>query len=590
MLENKLSTMPHNPGCYLMKDKNGTVIYVGKAKDLHKRVNQYFVGVHDNKTTKLVSNIVDFEYIVTPSEKESLILEYNLIKQYKPRFNIMFMDDASYPYIRLTSEKYPVLKLVRDKKKLKNAKYFGPYPNAGYARNLLGLLDKLFPLRKCDRLQPKVCLYYHIGMCLGPCEFDISEETYQEMVDGITEFLKGNTSDMVKKLTAQRDMHSANLEFEKAREDQNLLDSIREITSSQLMQSQNSRSYKNDDIFNYYVDKGVISIVGLLYRDGKLLHRHLYLNSLYDDPEEAFISYIVQYYQSNPLPKTLMIPSQVNAEGLDELLGCSVSTPLKGDKKRLVELAAENARANLTQKWDIMEKENDLNATMARLSDITSSSTSRIELFDNSHISGADAIGAMVVYIDGVASKKDYRTYNVSNGNNDYANMQEVIYRHLLRVVKNEAVKPDMIIVDGGLSQIEAAREIIDSLELDIALFGLVKNDKHQTANLMDRNGEIIDITGDREVMFLLSNMQDEVHRFAISTFRRKHAKSQTRSVMDELPGIGEKRKRTLIRKFGSFKKIREAQLSELQAALGEKTGENLYNHLHKDDDLSRDN
>ncbi|MBQ1827019.1 MAG: excinuclease ABC subunit C [Erysipelotrichaceae bacterium] len=590
MLENKLSTMPHNPGCYLMKDKNGTVIYVGKAKDLHKRVNQYFVGVHDNKTTKLVSNIVDFEYIVTPSEKESLILEYNLIKQYKPRFNIMFMDDASYPYIRLTSEKYPVLKLVRDKKKLKNAKYFGPYPNAGYARNLLGLLDKLFPLRKCDRLQPKVCLYYHIGMCLGPCEYEIPEETYREMVDGITEFLKGNTSDMVKKLTAQRDMHSANLEFEKAREDQNLLDSIREITSSQLMQSQNSRSYKNDDIFNYYVDKGVISIVGLLYRDGKLLHRHLYLNSLYDDPEEAFISYIVQYYQSNPLPKTLMIPSQVNAEGLDELLGCSVSTPLKGDKKRLVELAAENARANLTQKWDIMEKENDLNATMARLSDITSSSTSRIELFDNSHISGADAIGAMVVYIDGVASKKDYRTYNVSNGNNDYANMQEVIYRHLLRVVKNEAVKPDMIIVDGGLSQIEAAREIIDSLELDIALFGLVKNDRHQTANLMDRNGEIIDITGDRDVMFLLSNMQDEVHRFAISTFRRKHAKSQTRSVMDELPGIGEKRKRTLIRKFGSFKKIKEAQLRDLQDALGEKTGQNLYNHLHKDDEMTQDN
>ncbi|MBR0137047.1 MAG: excinuclease ABC subunit C [Erysipelotrichaceae bacterium] len=584
MLENKLSTMPHNPGCYLMKDRNGTVIYVGKAKDLHKRVNQYFVGVHDNKTTKLVSNIADFEYIVTPSEKESLILEYNLIKQYKPRFNIIFMDDKSYPFIRLTGEKYPVLKLVRDKRKLKNAKYFGPYPNVGYARNLLSLLDKLFPLRKCDKMQPKVCLYYHIGMCLGPCEYDIPEETYQEMVDGIIEFLRGNTSDMVRKLTAQRDEHSANLEFEKAREDQNLLDSIREITSSQLMQNQSSRSYKNDDIFSYYVDKGVISIVGLLYRDGKLLHRHLYLNSLYGDPEEAFISYIVQYYQNNPLPKTLMIPADVNFEGLEALLGTTVTVPLKGDKKRLIDLARENARANLTQKWDIMEKENDLEATMSRLSAITGSETGRIELFDNSHISGADAVGAMVVYIDGAASKKDYRTYNVSSGNNDYANMQEVIYRHLLRVVKGEAVKPDMIIVDGGLSQIEAAKEIIDSLELDIALFGLVKNEKHQTANLMNRDGEIIDITGDRDLMFLLSNMQDEVHRFAITTFRKKHSKAQTKSLMDELPGIGEKRKKTLIRKFGSYKKVKEAPLKQLQEVLGEKTGENLYEFLHRDE------
>ncbi|MBQ1756984.1 MAG: excinuclease ABC subunit C, partial [Erysipelotrichaceae bacterium] len=301
MLKNKLLTLPMEPGCYLMKDKHGEVIYVGKAKKLKNRVSQYFVGTHDNKTTKMVSNVVDFDYIVAPSEKEALILEYNLIKQYKPRFNIMFMDDASYPYIRLTLEDYPTLKVVRDAKRLKNAKYFGPYPNAGHAYELVDLLQQLYPLRRCRTMPNKVCLYYHLGQCLGPCEFDISKEVYSKIVDDIVTFMNGNTGEIKNDLVKRRDRYSEELQFEKAAECQNLLEAIEHVTSKVQVEA-NGR--KNEDVFAYYVDKGFMSIVGLLYREGKLLHRHLLLKPIYDDPDESFISYVMQYYQHNPEPKT----------------------------------------------------------------------------------------------------------------------------------------------------------------------------------------------------------------------------------------------------------------------------------------------
>lgn len=579
MLKNKLATLPMEPGCYLMKDRNGEVIYVGKAKKLKNRVNQYFVGSHDNKTTKMVSNVVDFDYIVAGSEKEAFILEYNLIKQYKPRFNIMFMDDASYPYIRLTLEEYPTLKVVRDAKHMKNARYFGPYPNAGYAHELVDLLQQLYPLRRCRTIPAKVCLYYHLGQCLGPCEYDIPQETYRQITDNITAFIKGDTGDTERELIRKRDEYSERMEFEKAQECQRLLEAIRHVTSTSQVQDEKLK--KDEDIFAFHVDRGFISIVGLLYRQGKLLHRHLLLKPVYDDPNEVFASYLMQYYQHNPLPKVLILPSELQDSGLEEVLDCRIIYPQRGQKRRLIELAVENARVNLEQKFDIVQKEQkDSDEAMQQLAELTGSATGRIELYDNSHISGEYAVGAMVVYIDGQPSKKDYRLYRVHNRNNDYGNMQEVLYRRFFRAIREQKALPDMIIVDGGPPQINAACEIVDSLQLDVKVFGLVKNDRHQTASLMNRDLEVVEIDRESALFFALTRMQDEVHRFAISYHRKVRSKEMTHSQLDDIPGIGPKRRRELLKKFGTLKRIEEASLEELAAVLGPQTGKTVFDYF----------
>ncbi len=568
MLKSKLATLPMEPGCYLMKNKYGEVIYVGKAKKLKNRVNQYFVGSHDNKTTKMVSEVVDFEYIVAPSEKEALILEYYLIKQYNPKYNIVFMVDASYPYIRLTLEDYPTLKVVRDSKHLKNAKYFGPYPNASYAHELVDLLQQLYPLRKCKKLPNKVCLYYHLGQCLGPCEYDIDKEIYKDLVEKITKFINGDTAEIKEKLINDRNNYSENLQFEQAQKCQEMLEAIDHVTSKASVQSNNPK--QNEDVFAYYVDKGFISIVGLLYRDGKLLHRHLILKPIYEDPDEAFISYLIQYYQHNPTPKLLLLPKQIDIEGLSEAIECKIHQPIKGQKKKLIDLAVENAQINLNQKFAIASKElNDVQQTMEQLQKLTGSSTHRIELYDNSHISGEYAVAGMVVYIDGVASKKDYRLYRVHNRNNDYANMQEVLYRRFFRAIKEDTSLPDMVIVDGGAPQIKAACQIIDSLNLNVNIYGLVKNDKHQTASLMDRDLKVIEIDRESPLFFQLTRMQDEVHRFAISYHKKVRSKEMTHSQLDDIPGIGPKRKKLLLKHFGTLKKIEESSEEELASVVG---------------------
>ncbi|MBR0474713.1 MAG: excinuclease ABC subunit UvrC [Erysipelotrichaceae bacterium] len=569
MLKNKLLTLPMEPGCYLMKDKHGEVIYVGKAKKLKNRVSQYFVGTHDNKTTKMVSNVVDFDYIVAPSEKEALILEYNLIKQYKPRFNIMFMDDASYPYIRLTLEDYPTIKVVRDAKRMKNAKYFGPYPNAGHAHELVDLLQQLYPLRRCKTMPNKVCLYYHLGQCLGPCEFKIGKDVYSKIVDDIVTFMNGNTKEITDDLIKRRNRFSENLQFEQAAKCQSLLEAVEHVTTKVQVQA-NGR--QDEDVFAYYVDKGFMSIVGLLYRKGKLLHKHLLLKPIYDDPEETFISYLIQYYQHNPAPKTLIVDKSIDIESLSEILDCKIVQPIRGQKRKLLALAVENGQINLEQKFAIVNKEiKSTESVMNELRELTNCNTHRIELYDNSHISGEYAVGAMVVYIDGATSKKDYRLYRVHNRNNDYANMQEVLYRRFFRSIKENTALPDMIIVDGGIPQIKAAKEIVDELKLDVKIFGLVKNDKHQTASLMD--SELNNIMIDREspLFFQLTRMQDEVHRFAITFHKKVRSKEMTHSTLDDIPGIGPKRKKQLLRKFSTLKKIEEASYEDLKEVVGDK-------------------
>ena len=583
MLKNKLATLPMEPGCYLMKDRYGEVIYVGKAKKLKNRVNQYFVGTHDNKTTKMVSNVVDFDYIVAPSEKEALILEFNLIKQYRPKFNIMFMDDASYPYIRLTTEQYPTLKVVRDARRLKNARYFGPYPNAGYAYELVDLLQQLYPLRRCKTMGTRLCLYYHLGQCLGPCEFDIPEETYRQISDNITRFINGDTSATVKKLAEERDRHSENLEFEQAAKCQTLLEAIAHVTSKVNVEGS---SKQDEDVFAWYVDRGFIAICGLLYRKGKLLHTHHILKPVYDEPEDVFISYLVQYYQHNPAPKTLILPRELDADQLGELLGCKIHQPVRGAKRKLVALAIENATINLNQKFAIVNKEmTDVEKTMEQLGKLTGCDTHRIELYDNSHISGEYAVAGMVVYIDGQPSRKDYRMYRVHNRNNDFANMQEVLYRRFFRAIREKTVLPDMIIVDGDASQINAAREIVTALKLDVPIFGLVKNDRHQTASLMDSDLNSIDVDRESELFFQLTRMQDEVHRFAISFHKKVRSKQMTHSQLDDIPGIGPKRKKQLLRKFSTLKKIEDASEAQLAEAVGPKQASVIYQYFHHDED-----
>ena len=582
MLRDKLLTLPNNPGCYLMKDKNNEVIYVGKAKNLKNRVNSYFHGQHNNKTTKLVSNIVDFEYIVTPSEKEAFILEYNLIKKYKPRFNIMFMDDSSYPYLRLTIEKNPTLKLVRDRKKIKNAKYFGPYPNAGYARELLNLLQQLFPLRKCNNMPSKVCLYYHLGSCLGYCENQIDSNEISKMTDGIVKFLNGDTKEILDKTIEERDIFASNMEYEKAAEKQKLINAINHVTSDNNMQFSSSLS---EDVFAYSVDKGYISIVGLLYREGKLLNRHLLLQPLYDDENETFSSYLIQYYQSNPLPKQLLLPNIEALSSLKELFDCKVLFPIKGDKKKLIELAIETSKINLKQKFDIISKDrNSFENAVNQLADLLDWPTDRIELFDNSHTSGSNAVAGQVVFVNGRAEKKSYRLYKLSNGNNDFANMKEVIYRRLFNSLMHQTVLPDIIIVDGGESQIKAAKEIVEQLQIEkVKILGLVKNDKHQTDNLMDDNYNIFPIDKQSDLFYLLTNMQDEVHRFAITYHKKLREKQQSKSVLDEIENIGVKRKSLLLKKFGSIKKIKEATLEQLSQVLGPSIAKNVYDYFRKE-------
>ena len=582
MIKEKLLTLPMEPGCYLMKDKNGEVIYVGKAKKLKNRINSYFRGSsHDNKTTKLVNNIADFDYIVTNSEKEALILEYNLIKHHKPRFNVMFKDDSSYPYLRLTDEKYPTLKLVRDTKKMKNAKYFGPYPNVGYARELLSLMEKIYPLRKCKNMGSKVCLYYHIGLCLGPCEFKIDSKVYEEMSEEITSFLNGNTKKIIDELIEKRESYAEKLLFEKANEMQTLIESIKHVTTENYMQIDLEKS---TDVFAYHIDKGYVSIIGLLYSKGKLLNKHQTLKPIYDDVEETFISYIVQYYQLNRLPKELIMPYGLNLEALNEVLETKVIQPQRGEKKKLIELAIENAKVNLEQNFELINKKVALNETvLEQLNDLIQCNINRIELFDVSHTSGKEAVAAQVVFIEGVASKKDYRLYKVSNKNNDFANMQEVIYRRLFRAKKNKSILPDVIIVDGGKSQINAAKEILESLEISsICLLGLLKNEKHQTSSLMNDKFQIYDIDKETELFYFLTNMQDEVHRFAISYHKRLRKKKFKESILDEIENIGYKRKQKLLSHFKTIDRIKDAGIEQLTAIVGRKSGQSVYDFFRK--------
>lgn len=577
-IEDKLAILPALPGCYLMKNKEGDIIYVGKAKKLKNRVRQYFVGAHDFKTTRLVSNIDDFEYIVCGSEKEALLLEINLIKKHTPPYNIMFMDDKSYPYLKLSKEKAPILRVVRNTKD-KKAEYFGPFPDSSAAWETMKLLNQLYPLRKCKRLPKKECLYYHMGQCLAPCVKDIDESVYTQMALGIRKFLNGDVKEIVSNLYAEMQKASEEMQFEKAKEKLDLIHSIEHVTAKQQI---DFKDRKDRDVFGYYVDKGYISIQGFFLRGGKMLERTLSITPLYEDAMDAFVSFILQYYEANPLPSEILIPKEYDITHLQEILNAKIIQPLRGDKLKLVEMVLVNAKNAHQQKFELVErKDHRKEEAMKQLSALLKKEIHRIELFDNSHISGAFNVSGMVVFVDGEPSKKDYRTYRLKEYVSDLDSMKEVVYRRYFRLLKERGRFPDLLIVDGGYLQIEAAKEILDALDVDITLCGLVKDDNHHTANLMDRNGNILPVERESSLFFLLTQMQDEVHRFAISFHRKLRGKAMTKSILDEVEGIGEVRKKEIWKQFKSLKRLKEASVEEISEVIPLKVAEDLYQILH---------
>lgn len=584
MIKEKLLTLPKKPGCYLMKDKDGAVIYVGKAINLYNRVNSYFRGAHDYKTTKLVSNIVDFDYIVTKSEKEALILEYNLIKQYDPYFNIVFKDDKSYPYILLSDCAEPYVSIIRLKKHQKvKGRLFGPFPDVGAARNTLDILNKLYPTRKCERMQDSLCLYYHIKSCLGYCEIEADKSECTNIKNKIISFLKGDTSDILKDLKNKMKEESENLNFEEASKYRDLINDINNVTSKQDVQINSKEDF---DVFSYAVEDGYISVTGLFIRNGKLLSSKRFIDYLVGDAQNFVSSYIYQYYELNPKPKNLFVDSDMLIYLDGAIEGLSVNTVTKGKKYQLLKQAKVNSEEYLKQNKKIVTRKEDYSKNLeVEFQRIFKKDIKRIELFDNSHTGGVNTVAAMVVYKDFKPSKKDYRLFKLEEGADDLKSMKEVMYRRYFRVLSEDLERPDLIIVDGARIQIEAAKEILNSLDMDITLCGLGKDEHHNTAYLMDSELNKIDIEADSNLFFFLAAMQDEVHRFAINYHKKLRQKNMYRSKLDGIEGLGEKSRLKLLRKYKSINNISKQSVEELSTVLPVKVAERLYNSLREKHD-----
>lgn len=566
----KLDLLPDNPGCYLHKDKNGTIIYVGKAKNLRNRVRSYFRGSHDTKTERLVSEIVDFEFIVTESNIEALLLEINLIQENMPKYNIMLKDDKSYPFIKITREKYPRLLITRQVKK-DNAYYFGPYPDVGAANEIKQLLDRIFPLRKCNVLPKKVCLYYHMHQCLAPCVYDIDPKVFVGMVDEISKFLTGGEDKIITELDAKMHAAADAFEFEKAAEYRNLVKSIGTLRTKQRVMN---HDLQDRDVFGYAVDKGWMCVQVFFVRQGKLIQRDVNMFPYYNDADEDFLTYVGQFYKENDhlVPKEIFIPADIDLASVKALTKTKVIQPSRGEKKQLVNLATKNARVSLQQKFDLAEKSVEkTRGAITNLGQLMQIPTPhRIESFDNSNIMGTSPVSAMVVFVDGKPSKKDYRKFKIKTviGPDDYASMREVILRRYSRAIKEASVLPDLIIMDGGVGQINAAKAVLDDLGLDIPIAGLAKNDKHQTQELLFGEPlEIVPLSRQSQEFFLLQRIQDEVHRFAITFHRQVRSKNSFASKLDGIDGLGPKRKQSLMLTFKSLTKVQEATILEIQAA-----------------------
>lgn len=584
-LKEKLAILPDQPGCYLMKDKQGTIIYVGKAKVLKNRVRSYFTGSHDGKTLRLVGEIVDFEYIVTSSNLEALILELNLIKKHDPKYNIQLKDDKTYPFIKITAEKQPRLLITRNVKKDKG-KYFGPYPNAQSAHETKKLLDRMYRLRKCTNMPDKVCLYYHMGQCLAPCVKEVTEEQNKEIVDEIIKFLNGGHKEIRSELETKMYDASEKLEFERAKE---LRDQIAHMDAIMEKQKMIMSDLVDRDVFGYAVDKGWMCVQVFFVRKGKLIERDVSMFPIYDEPEEGFLTFIGQFYENSShfKPKEIVVPGSIDSELVERFLEVEATQPKRGKKKDLVELANKNAKIALEEKFYLIERDEErtIKAVENLGKQLGIETPYRIEAFDNSNIQGTNPVSAMIAFIDGKPAKKEYRKYKIKTvqGPDDYESMREVVRRRYTRALKENSPLPDLIVIDGGKGHLAAASDILENeLGLYIPMAGLVKDDKHKTSHLIIGDPpEPVLLERNSQEFYLLQRIQDEVHRFAITFHRQLHGKSVIQSALDDIPGIGDKRKKILLKHFGSLKKMKEASVTEfVEAGMPKNVAETIYTYL----------
>ena len=580
--KDKLSLVPHKPGSYQMKDKNGNIIYVGKAKDLNKRLSSYFNRIHTGKTAKMVSLIEDFQYIVASSELEAFIIEINLIKEFNPKYNIMLTDDKSYPYIEYISEPYPRLKVSRylNIKKKDAKKLFGPYPNAYAARRIVNLLNRLYPLKKCEGSPKEVCLYYHIGECLGYCSKNYDKEKVKEIENEILSFLRGNDEVLRSKIMDKINVYSENLNYEMALDLKKELEYIDIVLDKQKVEL---HDFVNRDVVSYYVDNGYLSIEILFIRNGKLLNHKNEIFPINLDVEDDVEYYIAKFYQRNEVPKEILIPDTLSLENLESVIDTNFVVPQKGVKKDLIKMAYDNAKLNLENKFEEIKKDDirtsQANEELAKI--LGMESIYRIDVFDNSNLFGSFAVSGMVVFIDGKPAKKEYRKYKVSvDVNDDYNTMKEILYRRYQRAMVEKTELPDLIIVDGGENQIRAAKDILESLKLNINVVGLKKNDKHRTNDLISSSLNVINIDRMSNVFHYLTRMQDEVHRFTINYHRTLRSKGSISSILDDIDGIGSARKKQLIKRFGSVSRMREAKIDELSEILPYNIARELKEYL----------
>ncbi|MEY8538090.1 excinuclease ABC subunit UvrC [Lactococcus muris] len=566
----KLELLPDSPGCYLHKDKNGTVIYVGKAKNLKNRVRSYFHGSHNTKTELLVSEIEDLEWIVVESNIESLVLEINLIQRYKPKYNIMLKDDKYYPFLTITNEKYPRLMITRRVKK-DGAMYFGPYPDVKAANEVKRLLDRIFPFRKCGLHEKKVCFYYHIHQCLCPVVNHVDPQVYKDMAQEVKHFLTGDDKEIINELKEKMFAASEKMEFEQAAEYRDVINSISTLRTKQRVMN---HDLKDRDVFGYYVDKGWMCVQVFFVRQGKMIQRDVNMFPYYNEAEDDFLTYVGQFYQEaeHMVPKEILLPSEIDAEAVEAVTQTKVLKPSRGEKKQLVAMATKNARTQLQLKFDLLEK--DLIKTQGAIENLGKilniPTPVRIESFDNSNIMGTSPVSAMVVFINGKPSKKDYRKYKIKTveGADDYASMREVITRRYSRAIREGTALPDLIAMDGGAGQVNAAKAILKEIGLDIPVAGMAKNDKHQTSELLFGDPlEVVPLSRQSQEFFLLQRIQDEVHRFAITFHRQVRGKNTFSSKLDGITGLGPKRKQKLMTTFKSLKAISEADVAQVAEA-----------------------
>lgn len=578
----KLALVPTKPGSYQMKNKDGVIIYVGKAKNLKNRLKSYFTGTVTGKTRRLVEDIDDFEYIVTSSELESLILEITLIKKYDPKYNILLKDDKTYPYIELTKEKYPRLKIVRNTKRKKTKDHlYGPYPNVSAARKTVNMINRIYPLRKCDNLKKELCLYYHIHECLGYCVKEVPKEEINQMKKEITSFLKGDSKEIVEKIKKEMNKASEAMNYEKALELKNMLEDIDITLRRQKIDLNKGYQF---DLVNYYKDENYLSIEIFFIRDGLLFGRHNEIIQTMIDPEDEVTEYIIKFYDKQGiLPKELYLPEGLNSELISEYFDLKTYTPQKGKLKKLLDLAKENAKEQLDLQEETLKKDDNLRKdAIEELKQLLNlDQVSRMESFDNSHLFGTFYVGGMVVFEDFLPRKNEYRKFKISTEvKDDLSAMKEVLYRRYYKVLMENLQKPDLIVMDGGKLQISVAKEIIDSLGLNIPIIGLVKDNNHKTSYIMNDKYEILEVSKDSNLFLFFTRIQEEVHRYAITYHRNIKAKGMLSSVLDVVPGIGEVRKKELLKRFGSLKRLKEASVEELSEVVSKEVAKNLATYL----------